>query len=204
MPDQQHDLHGNAPDKAPMALLLIDVINDLDFAHGQALLKQALPMAKKIAALKRRAKAAGIPSIYVNDNFGRWQSDFQHVLRHCLDEEVCGKPLARLLQPDAEDYFVLKPKHSGFYSTTLELLLQALGVHTLILTGIAGNICVLFTANDAYMRGYRLCIPADCVASQTVRENASALRLMQTVLNADIRPSTALDLPHVLASPQSP
>ena len=114
-------------------------------------------------------------------------------MRHRLDEDVCGKPLARLLQPDAEDYFVLKPKHSGFYSTTLEALLQALGVHTLILTGIAGNICVLFTANDAYMRGYLLCIPADCVASQTVRENASALRLMQTVLKADIvrpRPST--------------
>ena len=82
----------------------------------------------------------------------------------------------------------------------MELLLQALGVHTLMLTGLAGNICVLFTANDAYMRGYRLIIPADCVASQTVRENTSALRLMQTVLNADVRPSTALDLPHVLAS----
>ena len=204
MPGQQHDLHGNAPDTAPIALLLIDVINDLAFPDGKALRKQALPMAKKIAALKHRAKEAGIPSIYVNDNFGRWQSDFQHVLRHCLDEDVCGQPIATLLQPEAEDYFVLKPKHSGFYSTTLELLLQALGVHTLILTGIAGNICVLFTANDAYMRGYRLLIPADCVASQTVRDNTSALHVMQTVLNADIRPSTALDLLQALASPQSP
>ena len=204
MPGQQHDLHGNAPDKAPMALLLIDVINDLDFAHGRALLKHALPMATKIAAFKRRAKRAGIPSIYVNDNFGRWQSDFQTLLRHCLDEDVCGQPIATLLQPEAEDYFVLKPKHSGFYATTLELLLQALGVHTLILTGMAGNICVLFTANDAYMRGYRLLIPADCVASQTVRDNTSALHLMQTVLKADIRPSTALDLLQALASPQSP
>ena len=95
---------------------------------------------------------------------------------------------------------MLKPQHSGFYATTLELLLQALGVHTLILTGIAGHICVLFTANDASMQGYRLLIPADGVASQTVRENTSALRLMQTVLTADIRPSTALDVPHVLAS----
>ena len=117
MPEQPHDLHGNAPDTAPVALLLIDVINDLTFAHGPALLKQALPMAKKLTALKRRAKQAGIPSIYVNDNFGRWQSDFQKVLRHCLDDEVCGKPLAALLQPEDEDYFVLKPKHSGFYST---------------------------------------------------------------------------------------
>ena len=204
MPGQQHDLHGNAPDTAPVALLLIDVINDLAFPEGKALRKQALPMAKKIAALKRRAKEAGIPSIYVNDNFGRWQSDFQTLLRHCLDEDVCGQPIAILLQPEAEDYFVLKPKHSGFYATTLELLLQALGVHTLILTGMAGNICVLFTANDAYMRGYRLLIPADCVASQTVRDNTSALHLMQTVLKADIRPSTALDLLQALASPQSP
>jgi nicotinamidase-related amidase len=202
MPGQPHDLHGNAPDTAPMALLLIDVINDLAFSGGQALLTHALPMAAKLAALKRRAKQAGIPSIYVNDNFGRWQSDFQQVLRHCLDEEVCGQPLATLLQPDAEDYFVLKPKHSGFYATTLELLLEALGARTLILTGLAGNICVLFTANDAYMRGYRLVIPADCVASQTVRENTSALHLMQTVLKADVRPSTALDLPHCLGSPQ--
>jgi len=200
MPGQQHDLHGNAPDTAPVALLLIDVINDLAFPEGKALRKQALPMAKKIAALKRRAKEAGIPSIYVNDNFGRWQSDFQTLLRHCLDEDVCGQPIATLLQPEAEDYFVLKPKHSGFYATTVDLLLQALGVHTLMLTGIAGNICVLLTANDASMQGYRLLIPADGVASQTVRENMSALRLMQTVLTADIRPSTALDLPHVLAS----
>ena len=157
-------------------------------------------MAKKIAALKRRAKHAGMLSMYVNGHCGRWQSDFQTLLRHCLDEDVCGKPIATLLQPEAEDSFVLKPKHSGFYATTVDLLLQALGVHTLMLTGIAGNICVLLTANDASMQGYRLLIPADGVASQTVRENMSALRVMQTVLTADIRPSTALDLPHVLAS----
>jgi nicotinamidase-related amidase len=200
MPGQQHDLHGSVPDSAPIALLLIDVINDLDFEQGKTLLKHALPMAKKIAALKHRAKQARIPSIYVNDNFGRWQSDFQTLVRHCLDEEVCGKPLATILQPDTEDYFVLKPKHSGFYSTTLELLLQALEARTLILTGVTGNICVLFTANDAYMRGYTLVIPSDCVASNTARENASALHLMQNVLKADIRPSEALDLQHLRAS----
>jgi nicotinamidase-related amidase len=158
-----------------VALLLIDVINDLAFPGGKALLKHALPMAERIAELKQRAKQCGIPSIYVNDNFGRWQSDFQHVLDHCLEAESYGKPLATLLRPDEEDYFVLKPKHSGFYSTTLELVLRALGVHTLILTEIAGDICVLFTANDAYMREYALLVPADCVASKTVPENTHAL-----------------------------
>src|SRR5207248_2360578 len=107
-------------------------------------------------ALKKRAKAAGIPAIYVNDNFGIWQSDFRSVVRHCLEDGVCGAPIARLLAPEADDYFVLKPKHSGFYSTTLDILLDYLGVRALILTGIAANICVLFTANDAYMRDFRL------------------------------------------------
>jgi nicotinamidase-related amidase len=200
MPTPHGDLHGNVPEDATMALLLIDVINDLEFAEGKALLKHALPMARRLVALKSRARQYGIPCIYVNDNFGRWQSDFQKLIHHCLEEQVLGRALATILQPDDEDYFVLKPKHSGFYSTTLDLLLRALGVQKLILTGIAGNICVLFTANDAYMRDYALVIPADCVASNTIAENKSALQLMQKVLKADITPSTELDLQHLLVS----
>jgi len=191
---QPNDLHGNAPDTADAAVLLIDVINDLEFDGGEALLTQALPMADQLARLKRRAKQAGIPVISINDNFGRWQSDFAKLLAHCLDDGVRGQPLATRLQPEPEDYFVLKPKHSGFYSTTLELLLRALQVHTLLLTGLTGDICVLFTANDAYMRDVHLVVPADRVASQDPEENRHALRHMQRVLKADIRPSTALDL----------
>jgi nicotinamidase-related amidase len=200
MPAKNSDLHGNAPDNSNMALILIDVINDLAFDDGKKLLKHALPMARSIAALKARAKQAGIPSIYVNDNFGRWQSDFQKSVEHCLADDVPGKPLATLLQPEENDYFVLKPKHSGFYSTALDLLLTHLGAKTLVLTGIAGNICVLFTANDAYMRDYRLIIPADCVASNTLKENNSALELMKKVLKADIRSSTEIDF-HKLRCP---
>src|SRR6185503_11400451 len=106
-----------------------------------------------------------IPAIYVNDNFGKWQSDFKKTLEHVLTEGCRGRPVAEILQPDEEDYFVLKPKHSGFFSTTLEILLEYLEVKTLILTGIAGNNCVLFTANDAYMRDLHLVVPADCVVS---------------------------------------
>ena len=194
MPAKNEDLHGNVPDKADVALLLIDVINDLEFENGQQLLQHALPMAKKIAALKKRAKRAGIPVIYVNDNFGKWQSDFSKLLTHCLEEDVCGKPVVEILRPEEDDYFVLKPKHSGFFSTTLDTLLDYLQAKTLILTGVAGNICVLFTANDAYMRDFHLIIPSDCVASNTVEENEHALHLMKDVLKADIRPSTELNL----------
>ena len=194
MPAKNEDLHGNVPDKADVALLLIDVINDLEFDSGRELLKHALPMAEKIAALKKRARKAGIPVIYVNDNFGKWQSDFNKLLAHCLEEDVCGKPLVQILRPEEDEYFVLKPKHSGFYSTTLDILLDYLKAKTLILTGLAGNICVLFTANDAYMRDFHLYVPSDCVASNTIEENEHALELMKTVLKADIRPSTELDL----------
>jgi len=194
MPRSSHDLHGSAPDKSEAALLLIDVINDFDFEEGDQLLQLALPVGKNIAELKKRTKAAGVPSIYVNDNFGRWQSDFKKIVAHCSREEAKGKSFVKLLLPDDDDYFVLKPKHSGFYSTTLELLLTHLGAKNLILTGIAGNNCVLFTANDAYMRDFKIFIPADCVVSNTEQENQHALKQMETVLKADVTMSSELDL----------
>jgi nicotinamidase-related amidase len=204
MPAQNPDLHGNVPDKAVAALLLIDVINDLEFPEGDQLLRFARPMAEKIAELKRRARPAGVPVIYVNDNFGRWRSDLQAQVNHCRHDNVRGRPVAELLRPDEDDYFVLKPKHSGFYSTTLDILLDYLQVETVILTGMAGNICVLFTANDAYMRDFRLVVPSDCVASNTEEDNRHALEQMRTVLKADIRPSDALDLEELRRSRSHP
>ena len=195
MPARNPDLHGSAPDKSEIALLLIDVINDLDFPEANQLLRYARPMARKLLRLKRRSKKAGIPVIYVNDNFGRWRSDFRRQVTHCLRKESRGREIVSLLQPEDEDYFVLKPKHSGFFSTTLETLLRYLGPKKLIVTGIAGNFCVLFTANDAYMRDYDLIVPSDCVASNTAEENRHALALMRKFLKADTRPSAKLRLP---------
>jgi nicotinamidase-related amidase len=152
-----------------------------------------LAIAQPIAKLKKNAKAAGIPVIYVNDNFGKWQSDFRKLVDHCLKDNVKGRPIAQLLRPDERDYFVLKPKHSAFYSTSLDLLLRYLKADTLILTGIAGNICVLFTASDAYMRDFNLLVPQDCIASETEADNQHALAYMAKVLKADTRPSTDID-----------
>jgi nicotinamidase-related amidase len=194
MPRASHDLHGSAPDKAETALLLIDVINDFDFPEGEELLRLALPVGRNIAELKKRTKAAGIPSIYVNDNFGKWQSDFKKIVAHCKGETSRGKPFVELLLPDDEDYFVLKPKNSGFYSTTLDLLLTHLTTKNLILTGIAGNNCVFFTANDAYMRDFKVFVPSDCVVSNNEEENAYALKQMEIVLKADTTIASKLDL----------
>ena len=187
------DLHGNAPDRCAAALLLIDWINDLEFDGGDKLLPPALAAAKATAALRRRAKQAGVPVIYCNDNFGRWRSDFRSLLEHVLGDEVRGQPIAKLLAPDEQDYFVLKPKHSGFHSTTLDVLLNHLGADTLILTGIAGNFCVLFTAQDAYMRDFHLIVPRDCLASEQDADNRHALEHMAKICKADTGASAGID-----------
>jgi nicotinamidase-related amidase len=192
-PGKQHDLHGSAPDTHHTALLLIDLINDFEFPRGEELFARALPKAPRIRELKRRATDARIPTIYINDNFGRWQSRFEDILEHCLEEGVRGKPFVEQLIPSEKDYFVLKPKHSGFYQTPLELLLKHLGTERLILTGVSTNSCVLFTANDAYMRDLQLIVPQDCVAACNDREHNFAIEQMHTMLKADISPACQLD-----------
>jgi nicotinamidase-related amidase len=177
-----------------VALLLVDVINDMAFEGSESLVRQAEAMAPRLRALKARARAAGLPTIYVNDNFGKWRSDFRAIVDHCLNDDVPGQHVARALRPDDDDYFVLKPMQSAFYGTTLDILLRRLGIRGVILTGIAGNNCILFSAHDAYMRDLRLWVPGDCVVSNTEAENEYALGQMATVTKADIRPSTELPL----------
>jgi nicotinamidase-related amidase len=193
-PGKQHDLHGSAPDSHETALLLIDVINDFEFPRGDELFEQAIKIAPNIARLKKRARAAGVPAIYVNDNFGRWQSKFDEIVSHCLEEGVRGRPFVEQLIPAEHDYFVLKPKHSGFYQTPLEILLKHLGANRLILTGVSTNSCVLFTANDAYMRDMELVTPSDCVAACNCDEHNFAIRQMSTMLKADLSRSDEVDV----------
>src|SRR5947209_1658517 len=185
MPAKNRDLHGSAPDKCETGLLIVDVINDRDFPEARQLMRYAPAMARKLRRLKRRAKDAGVPVIYVNDNFGRWRSDLRSLVEHCRNGKA--SQIVDLLRPEEDDYFVLKPKHSGFFSSTLETLLRYLGTERLILTGIAGNYCVLFTANDAYMRDYKLLVPSDCTVSNTSAENREALNLMKNYLKADTK-----------------
>ena len=147
------NLHGSKPNPSPVVLLVIDAINDFRFAEGRQVLKEASPMAGRIRRLKRRAQRTRIPTVYVNDNFGRWRSDFRTLIAHCLRSASPGRIVTKVLRPGPLDYFVLKPKHSGFYSTTLDLLLEHFGARTLIMTGLLADSCILFTAQDAYMRG---------------------------------------------------
>lgn len=195
------DPHGCIAETSETALLLIDVISPFDFPEAGNLLRFALPAAQRIAALKKRLRAAGIPAIYLNDNFGRWQSDFRAQVERCAGGESAGAEITELLRPEVDDYFILKPKHSGFYSTSLGVLLHYLGAKQLILVGFAGNLCVFYTASDAYMRDFRLFVPQDCLASETAALNRSACEHMKRFLKADIRPSNSRALLKALTTP---
>ena len=190
----RHDLHGSAPDTHHTCLLLIDVINDFEFPRGDELWEKAKCIGPRIAALKKRVRDAGIPCLYVNDNFGRWRSSLKDIVERGTRPEARGREFVSLLKPEDDDYFVLKPKHSGFYQTPLELLLKHLGAERLILTGVSSNSCVLFTANDAYMRDLELVVPEDCIGACTPDEHRFALDQMLHMLKADTTASTELDV----------
>lgn len=198
MPAKNPDLHGNVPDQCSVALVLIDVINDMEFETGPALFENALPAAKKLAKLRRRARDAGIPVIYVNDNFGKWRSDFRQQLGHVLEDGVRGEPIAKMLRPDDDDYLVLKAKHSGFYHTQLDLLVDYLRVRTLVIAGFTTDICVLFTASDAYLRDLEIVVPPDCSASDSVEHHERALEHMERVLHVKAIQSTEIDFAELL------
>jgi len=184
----------NTRHKSPVALLLIDVINHFDFPDGSRLLRHALPVAPRLARLKERARQAGIPTIYVNDNFGQWRSDSRRLADYCLRPQAAGKRFVETIRPDKDDYFVLKPMHSAFYQTPLEVLLRYLGTSSLILCGLATNSCVVCTAHDANMRDFRLAVPSDGSAARTRREHLQAIQHIKAMADAKVTTAALLRL----------
>jgi nicotinamidase-related amidase len=196
------DLHGNVPDRCGAVLLLVDVINDLDFPQNEFLVKHSVPLARRIVDLKRRCRELGIPAVYVNDNRGKWRSSVEHVIANASREATPGREFARILTPDADDYVVLKPKHSIFLATPLDLVLEHLEAHTVILAGITTNSCVLVSAGEAYARGYRVVVPQDCVQALTPESQTHSLKLMEESFAADTQAAPGLDLARLTQPPR--
>jgi len=179
--------------QSSVALLIIDMISDFEFEDGAEVYKNARKIVQSIADLKSRARAANVPVIYLNDNYGRWNEDFASFVQNIKDNSRRGREIIEILEPQDDDLFVLKPQRSGFYGTSLGVLLLSMGVSNIILTGVTTDICILFTAHDAYMRGYNVQIPSDASASGNTRHHTSALNFLQRVADADIRKTEAID-----------
>jgi nicotinamidase-related amidase len=171
------------------ALILVDFINLFDFPDSDKLARRAVLAARHTSNLKLRTKAQGIPCIYANDNFGKWRSEFSALVKECLAQPGPSAEIAKTLMPAPDDYSVLKPRHSAFYETPLGFLLEELKIDSLIVTGLSTDMCVFATAQDAYVRKFKLRIPSDCVAADTEEHEREALEHMHRTLRADIRPA---------------
>ncbi|WP_082575614.1 isochorismatase family cysteine hydrolase [Lysobacter sp. Root667] len=174
------------------ALLIVDMLNMLDFDAGDALLKQAMPAAAKIASLKRRFKNAGAPVIYANDNFGQWHADFTEIVKICSGEGSRGAPIARKLLPEPDDFYILKPKQSAFHSTPLAVLLEHCGSRKVVITGISTDVCVAATAIDAHMRDLTVHVLADCVAAPTRARTVRALGMLHESIGSSLAASRSI------------
>lgn len=166
------------------------MINPFSFEHGEQLYVKADQITENILLLKKLMHKHHAPVLYINDNYGKWQSNFTQLVDEVASSEAIGAPIAQKLMPSTNDYSIIKPKYSGFFDTPLHLLLEHLGVKTLFLTGIVGNMCVQFTANDAYTLEYELCIPQDAVASFTDQDNHVAMHHFEHILKANVNPSS--------------
>ncbi|HVX83430.1 MAG TPA: isochorismatase family cysteine hydrolase [Phycisphaerae bacterium] len=168
------------------ALLIVDVINDLEFPGGEKVLPWAERMAGRLEPVMRRARAAGVPVVYVNDNFGLWRSNFKEVVKHCTRAGARGRGVVRRLLPKKDDYFILKPKHSAFFATSLAPLLEYLKVRRLVMAGIATNLCVLFSAHDAHMHEYGITVLSDCCCAESDADHNWALDQLQRFVGARV------------------
>lgn len=191
------------PERAPlaedearggMALVVVDMVSTWEFVDGDKLARAAKAIAPRIGALKARCVAAGVPVVFVNDNRGRWRSEFRELVGVSRGNPT-GAAIAAQLEPGEQDYSVLKPKHSAFYATPLDLLLRHLRVQRLIVTGVASDQCIVMSAAEARMRDYEVLVPGDCVGAQTAARNARALRHLEEAHGIETGPSTALRLP---------
>ncbi|MFD1066954.1 isochorismatase family cysteine hydrolase [Oceanobacillus locisalsi] len=168
------------------ALIFIDLINDFNFDGGDELFANTKDILPNLIKLREYAKEKSIPIIYVNDHYGLWQADYQEIIKRCENKQ--SAEIIEKIKPDKHDYFLIKPQHSAFFQAPLHALLTDMKRTHLILAGIAGDICILFTAKDAYMYKFTLSIPKNGIASEGTDNNNYALYLMESVMDADISP----------------
>ena len=178
--------------RSPRVLILIDYINPLNFPGAEKLARPALAAARATLRLREQLEGEKVAVVYANDNYGVWQSDFQALVAQCVAREDESGEIARLLAPRPRDITLLKPRHSAFYCSALELLLKDMGARELILAGLASDMCVQMTAADAFLRGFEgVWVPADCTAAETPSAKAASLKYMKDVLKCDVRPASA-------------
>lgn len=168
------------------AVIALDLISDFRFPDGPAVRRALTRRAPAIRALLAAARAHAVPVVYANDNLGAWRSDAPALIERCTQPRLPGADLVQSLRPESTDEIVLKPRHSAFFGTPLEALLDDHGIDTLIILGISAESCVWMTACDAHTRGFKLVLPADTLAGASARALRATLVGLEFALGARI------------------
>lgn len=169
------------------ALVVVDVLNPYDHEDADALVENMAPAVAPIVELVRRARDRAVPVVYVNDNYGHWNSSSDKLVQAALDGR--HPELVEPLRPPDGASFVIKARHSIFYETPLEYLLRQLGVDRIMLCGQVTEQCILYSALDAYVRHFRVAVPTDAVACIDPELADAALRMMGANMRADVQAS---------------
>jgi nicotinamidase-related amidase len=166
------------------ALLVIDMLNPYEHADAERLARNAAPAVEGIATLVRRALDEQARVIYVNDNYGDWDSSPEELTRRAL----AGRhpELVEPILPPAGALFVLKPRHSAFFQTPLEYLLEREGIARVVLTGQVTEQCILYSALDAYVRHMAVAVPTDAVAHIHEHLGRAVLEMMEVNMAAEL------------------
>jgi nicotinamidase-related amidase len=166
------------------AVLALDLISDFAFPDGPRVRRALTAHAGAIRRLFDRAHANAVPVIYANDSIGAWRSDSAALIAHCTQARLPGAELVLSLAPETGDEIVLKPRHSAFFGTPLETLLEQHRIDTLILVGVSAESCVWMTACDAHTRGFSLVVPRDSLAGASTKGLRATLTGLGEVLKA--------------------
>ena len=171
--------------KKNAAVLVIDMISDFDFEDGDKLFANALRIAPQIFQIKQYAREHKIPFVFVNDSYGKWHRDLGSFIEAIRKSNKKAEHILDLVRPKADDLYILKPQRSGFYDTDLEHMLEGFNVNHVLITGLTTDICVLFTAHDAYMRALQVRVPADCTAAVEDEFHRQALDFLERIADVD-------------------
>jgi nicotinamidase-related amidase len=169
------------------ALIVVDMLNPYDHQDADLLVQSVQEVVEPISKLVSRAQDEGIDVIYVNDNYGDWNSSQEELAQDALGGR--RPDLVEPILPPDDAAFVIKARHTIFYMTPLEYLLSEKGIDHIVLVGQVTEQCILYSALDAYVRHLRVSVPPDAVAHIHEDLARAALTMMERNMRAELVPS---------------
>ena len=166
------------------ALVVVDMLNPYEHDDAEKLTASVEHVVDPIRGLIRRAEDEGVEVIYVNDNYGDWNSSPDELAAHAL--EGARRDLVEPILPPDDAAFVIKARHTIFFGTPLEYLLGQHGIRHLVLAGQVTEQCILYSALDAYVRDLSVSVPRDAVAHIHDGLADAALEMMKLNMDAEI------------------